>query len=208
VVTGAVILAAGASRRMNGRPKALLTVGGTTFLSLLTSTLRAAGADEVRAVVSAGLRPAAAALAVPGLELLVPPEPTAEPLVSLKAALTGPAHQWQALLVQPVDHPLVLPRTVRRLIDAYDGGRGRPLVQLRLRGRGGHPLLVGATLFDELLALPEGREGLRGLLREDPERVAVCETDDAGAVSGVNTEGDYRRLLGLEQRRLPISPPR
>lgn len=208
MVTGAVILAAGASRRMNGRPKALLTLGGTTFLGLLTDTFRSAGIEEVRAVVSAGLRPAAAALAVPGLELVVPPLTTAEPLASLKAALTGGALNWQALLVQPVDHPLVLPGTVRRLVERHDGGRGKPLVQLRRRGRGGHPLLVGRALFDELLSLPEGGEGLRGLLRADPMRVAVCEIDDAGAVTGVNTEGDYRRLLGLGERPRPISPPR
>jgi len=207
MVIGAVILAAGASRRMGGRHKALLKVGGTSFLALLTQTFRSAGVDQVRAVVSAELRARAAALAIPGLELLVPPEPTAEPLLSLKAGMAGIPGDWEALLVQPVDHPLVHPRTVRRQIDLFSVDSERPIVQLRRRGCGGHPLLVGRACFDEILGLPEGGDGLRGLLRADPGRIRPCETADSGAFSGVNTEADYRRLLGIRESGRPISPP-
>ncbi len=207
MVIGAVILAAGASRRMGGRPKALLKVGGTSFLALLTQTFRSAGVEHVRAVVSADLRARAAALAVAGLELVVPPEPTPEPLTSLKAGMAGMDEDWQAILVQPVDHPLVHPQTVRRMISLFSVDSQRPIVQLRRRGCGGHPLLVGRACFEEILGLPEGGEGLRDLLRADPGRIIPCDTADSGAFSGVNTEEDYRRLLSLESGGRPISPP-
>jgi molybdenum cofactor cytidylyltransferase len=207
MVVGAVILAAGASRRMGGRPKALLMVGGTSFLALLTGTFRSAGVDQVLAVVSSELRPRAAALAVPGLELVVPPAPTAEPLASLKAGMAVIPDDWQAMLVQPVDHPLVHPHTVRRQIDLFSADAERPVVQLRRRGCGGHPLLVGRTCFQEILDLPEGGDGLRDLLRADPGRIIPCETADRGAFSGVNTEEDFRRLLSQETGGRPISHP-
>lgn len=207
MVIGAVILAAGESRRMGGKPKALLRVGGTSFLALLTGTFRSAGVDQVRAVVSADLRPRAAALAVAGLELLVPPEPTPEPLASLKAGMAVIPDDWEALLVQPVDHPLVHPQTIRRQISLFSSDPERPIVQLRRRGCGGHPLLVGRACFEEILDLPEGGDGLRQMLRADPGRVRPCETADNGAFSGVNTEEDYRRLLNFETGGRPITHP-
>lgn len=207
MVTGAVILAAGLSRRMGGRPKALLQVGGTSFLALLTETFRDAGVDQVRAVVSEDLRLRAAGLAIPGLELVVPPEQTSEPLLSLKAAMAGIPDDWQAMLVHPVDHPLVLPQTVRQQIDRFSADTSRPIVQLRFRGQGGHPLLVGRACFKEILSLAEDGDGLRSLLRSDPDRVVACETGDRGVFSGVNTEDDYRRLLSLRVSGGPIRPP-
>jgi len=204
---GGVILAAGASRRMGGRPKALLQVGGTSFLALLTETFRAAGVDQVRAVVSEDLRPRAAALAIPGLDLVVPPEPTPEPLLSLKVGMVDVAGHWQAMLVQPVDHPLVQPRTVRALIKQFRERPESPIVQLRRNGRGGHPLLVGRDCFAGILALPAGGQGLRDLVRGRPELVQHHRTTDSGAFSGVNTEEDYRRLLSLGAGGRPISPP-
>ena len=95
---------------------------------------------------------------------------------------------------------------MERLVACFEGS-GRPIAQLRRRGRGGHPLLVGRELFGEILELAEGGEGLRGLLRADPDRVGYCESDDDGAFAGVNTEEEYRRLLSLETGGRPISPP-
>jgi molybdenum cofactor cytidylyltransferase len=207
MVIGAVILAAGASRRMGGRHKALLRVGGTPFLALLTETFRDAGADQVLAVVSEDLRPRAAALAIPGLELVVPPEPTSEPLLSLQAAMAGIPDDWQAMLVHPVDHPLVRPQTIRQQIELLSADSTGPIVQLCHRGHGGHPLLVGRACFGEILGLAEGGDGLRGLLRTDPGRVVTCETGDRGAFSGVNTEDDLRRLLSLKMSGGPIRHP-
>ena len=207
MVTGGVILSAGASRRMGGRPKALLTVGGTSFLALITDTFFAAGVEQVRAVVSADLLPRAAALAVAGLELVVPPEPTPEPLLSLKAAMAGVSDQWDAMLIHPVDHPLVRPGTIRRQIGLLEEDPAHPIVRLCRRGQGGHPLLVGQSCFGEILDLPAGGVGLRGLLKADPDRVRSLETDDLGACAGVNTEDDYRRLLSLKEPARPISPP-
>ncbi len=192
---------------MGGRPKALLTVGGTTFLALITETLYAAGVEQVRAVVSADLRPRAAALAVAGLELMVPPDPTPEPLISLKTALASVSDHWDAMLIHPVDHPLVLPGTIRRQIGLLEEDPGHPIVRLCRRGKGGHPLLVGRSCFDEILDLPAEGEGLRGLLKADPDRVSSLETDDPGVLAGVNTEDDYRRLLSLGEGGRPISPP-
>src|SRR5204863_505817 len=73
---GAVILAAGAGRRLGGAAKALLSVDGTTFLANIDATMRAAGGTGGVVVVgephAAAVPAAARAL---GLEVATNPDP-------------------------------------------------------------------------------------------------------------------------------------
>ena len=149
-----VLLAGGASSRMGGRPKALLPTGqgDETFLARIVSALREGGVDDV--VVVAGyhveaIERAASLLAMP-VRVLHNPAPEDGQLSSLLIALTAVDHPGvSAMLVTLVDLPLVLPATVRAVLEGYRR-TAAPIVRPARGGRHGHPILFDRSLFDEL----------------------------------------------------------
>ena len=119
-----VVLAGGASSRMQGRPKALLPAGPgpETFLERIVSTLRAGGVDDVVIVTghhhdAVGGR---ASLLRPMVRVVRNPRPEQGQLSSLLAALGVVDHPGvRAMLVTLVDLPLVSAATVRAVLDAH-----------------------------------------------------------------------------------------
>jgi molybdenum cofactor cytidylyltransferase len=190
-VVPALILAAGASSRM-GRTKALLPLpDGLSFLARLDSTLRAAGVEDVVAVIghdAAAIRAAAAGLR---LRLARNPDPSRGQLSSLLAGLD--VLQAGPVLVTPVDLPLVTPATVRLVIDAWLA-TGAPIVRPERDGRHGHPVIFAERILDELrradLAL-----GARPVIQAHREEIVDVRVDDEGAFEDIDTPEDYARLV-------------
>jgi molybdenum cofactor cytidylyltransferase len=213
----AIVLAAGASRRM-GRPKLLLPYGGTTLLGSLLTAIRNGGASPI-VVVAAGDDAALAAWcgaaaagggACPGLRLASNAEPERGMLSSVLAgiaalggatALGGKAAALRGagaapLLITPGDLPALRAATVAALIARQRAAGARLAVPVHA-GRRGHPLAVAATLVPEIERLDPGR-GLRQLLDLYAGELLAVEVDDPGCVSDVDTPGDYARLRGLD----------
>src|SRR6187455_1164650 len=109
----AVVLAAGAGRRMGG-PKALLRVAGEPFLARAGRVLARPGVASVVAVIGHEAERVAAEAAAPaGVTLLVNPAYETGMLSSILRGLEeAQARGAGAVLLHPVDHPLVLPETV------------------------------------------------------------------------------------------------
>lgn len=175
-----LVLSAGASSRM-GRPKALCTLGGETFVARLVTAMFAAGCAEVTVVVgahAAEIRPAVPAPA----RVVINGEWRRGMRASLAAGLAalppGP------VLLTHVDRPWVAPATWAALV-AADG-----LVIPTHRGRGGHPIRLPAALRARLGAGDD--TPLRDLVAAArPTRLAV---DDPGVIVNANTPRDLARL--------------
>ena len=185
----AIVLSAGASRRM-GQPKALLTLpDGVTFAEAISRTARAAGVlhvcfvlgpphgDEIRARLPAGAATA------------WNPDPGRGMLSSVQVGIAAMQHSADAALIWPIDQPLVTPATVRALLAAPAGSIALPIGG----GAGGHPLLVPRDFYAAVLRLP-GERGLRGLLEDEAGRVSRIPVGDPGAVTDFDTPKDYARL--------------
>jgi CTP:molybdopterin cytidylyltransferase MocA len=184
----AVILAAGAGRRM-GRPKALVELGPTTFLERVLATARRAGVQRLAVVVAEAEAEILRRHDLTGVKVLHNPDPSAGPISSIRVALADPEiAAADAILVHPVDHPLVRSGTLRRLTAAFQAG-GAAIVVPCVDGRGGHPTLFGRSVFRELLTGPEA-EGARRVVRHDPSRVLRLEVDDPGVRENLNTPED------------------
>jgi molybdenum cofactor cytidylyltransferase len=197
-VIAAVILAAGASSRM-GRDKGLLPLpGGGTFLSRLARSLREGGCTEVVAVVGEAADAFRAAVEREGLpvRLVRNPDPSRGQLSSLHEALDDLAPLVpRAIVMVPVDLPLVAPATVRAVIDAWERG-GSPIVRPSRRGRHGHPVLFDARVLPELRAA-DLSAGARVVVRAHAAESCDVEVDDPGAFEDIDTPEDYRRVFGL-----------
>jgi molybdenum cofactor cytidylyltransferase len=198
VMIGAVILSAGASSRM-GRPKALLPVGpgGETFLARIVGSLRAAGLDQIAVVVGADATPIRAEVvrSGPDIRVVENPDPSRGQLSSLVAALDAldrPA--VEALLVIPVDQPLVAVDTIRAVIAAYL--RTRPLiVRPACSHRHGHPVIFDRSMFHELRSA-DLAAGARAVVARHAGEVVDVPVEDEGAFVDIDTPEDYERWIG------------
>ncbi len=195
----AVVLAAGASTRM-GRPKALLPISrdGETFLARILRTLTDAGADDVVVVVGAHADAVNEAIGrLPILARTVENRAYARgQLSSLIAALdVADRPGVNALMVMPVDMPLVSVATVRLVVSAYR--RTSPLVTRPVQGaRHGHPVIFDRRLFAELRAADSSR-GARAVIAAHLDGVLDVPVDDAGAFQDIDTPEDYAHHIGL-----------
>jgi CTP:molybdopterin cytidylyltransferase MocA len=198
-VVAAVILAAGFSSRM-GRDKALLPIpGGETFLSRLASTFSAGGCAEVVVVASAAAAAVRAAIERGRLpvHLVTNPDPSRGQLSSLHEAIDFLAPRApRALLMAPVDLPLIARTTVERVIDAWIRS-GAPVVRPSWRGRHGHPVLFDARVLAELRAA-DVSAGARAVVRAHAAETFDVEADDPGAFDDIDTPDDYRRVVGVD----------
>jgi molybdenum cofactor cytidylyltransferase len=193
----ALVLAAGRSTRM-GRPKALLSVTrvGETFVERLVGTLVAGGIDDV--VVVAGEQ-ASAIRARLGFRarVVVNPDVDQGQLSSIVVGLDVIDRPGvSAVMIAPVDQPLVSETTVRALVEAWRRTHA-PIVRPVREGRHGHPVIFDRTLFDELRAA-DPAQGARVIVHAHAESLADIAVDDDGCFADIDTPADYERWTGLK----------
>jgi CTP:molybdopterin cytidylyltransferase MocA len=195
VVVG-IILAAGASVRM-GRPKALLPIGGDTFVTRVCRTLLDAGVDDLVVVAGAEHEAIAEAVGLAGLPARIVENPRREE-GQLSSVLTGLAVADRpgvdAVLVHLVDAPLVRPDTVRAVLNAFFRTHA-PIVRPAVGGRHGHPVLFARCAFDELRRAAPAI-GARGVVQARAAEVCNVPVDDEGACRDIDTPEDFARLSG------------
>ena len=186
---GAIVLAAGSSSRM-GRSKAMLTMGprGRTFVDAITQTLGAAGVAAVRVVVAPGLEPLP-----PGG--VMNPDPSAGMLSSVQCGLRAFPEDVDAVLVWPVDHPLVERDTVVAMIAAFRREKA-PIVVPTHEGRRGHPVLFAACLIPELLAA-DPSYGARAVVHAHDDRLELAVADP-GVIADIDTPEEYERHFKVQ----------
>jgi molybdenum cofactor cytidylyltransferase len=183
----AILLAAGASRRMNGRDKLLEDAGGEPVLRRTARALLDSAADEVLVVLRPGDEARRAALE--GLEVGVVENPEAvEGMASsIRAGLARAAPEADAVVLALADMPEVSAAHVDALIEAFDPGAGRAICRAAdAEGRPGHPVLFGRRFFESLARLT-GDEGARDILRANADFVTLAPTPGRGARLDLDT---------------------
>ncbi|MCE7082068.1 NTP transferase domain-containing protein [Streptomyces sp. ST2-7A] len=198
-----LVLAAGGGRRLGGRPKALLELGGRTLVEHAVTTLSTAGCDPVRVVIGAEAERVRARLdastPVP-CEIVVNPEWERGMGSSLRAGLTPPPAA-DAVLVTLVDQPGIGAVAAARVIATarnLPGGLRTALVTAGHAGRRGHPVLLGAAHLPGVIASARGDRGARAYLAEHADRVVTVECSDVADPADIDTPEDLRRVLGGE----------
>lgn len=200
----AIILAAGESSRM-GRTKALLPdPDGRPFVARLGRTLAAAGVPHIVVVTGTGSDAIARALAADRAAVVpvvaVNPDPARGQISSLWVGLDAvQALAPDAVLVIPVDIPMVRASTVRQVVESWRATRAL-VVRPAVGARHGHPVLFDRALFDELRRAPLDR-GARGVVHAHAAGIADVPVDDEGCLVDVDTPGDYEALM-----RRPAGP--
>lgn len=192
---GAVVLAAGMSRRM-GEPKVLLPwSGGKTILEHILQQLILTRAEPI-IVVSGNRADAVRQIAEQmGVQWVHNPDyERTDMLTSLKHGLRAMPDSVSAALVVLGDQPRIQPRIIGQVLAAYAEGRGT-IVAPSYQMRRGHPILIDRRFWQELLALPDDAAP-RDVINVHADQVAYVVTEDDSVLRDVDTPEDYR-----EERR-------
>jgi CTP:molybdopterin cytidylyltransferase MocA len=188
----AIILAAGESRRM-GRPKALVSYRGLTFIEHLLQATQHPRIGERRVVLGAHADEIRAQFPAGRFSVVVNDEWEKGPLSSIQAALrTLPPSGIDGIMICPVDHPLVSEKLVAALIDAFDS-TGRGIVVPKFQSRRGHPVLFRSTLVPELMSAPLD-VGARAVVRAHRGEIVEVPTEEEAVVLNLNDPAALARL--------------
>ncbi|MDR2077118.1 MAG: nucleotidyltransferase family protein [Desulfovibrio sp.] len=212
-----IILAAGYSRRMGGRVKALARLGGQTLLERAAAALRQGGVASVLAVAGHDRERVRREAARLGIRAVVNPDIDRGMFSSLQIGLAALVPEApDSVLILPVDAALVLARSVAALLALREKTRaeaGSPLLVPTFLGLPGHPVLAPANHLEAILRW-SGENGLRGYLDSlpsappgTPPPLVLCPLPDAGIGSDLDTPAQLAAaeafLRATDNRRRP-----
>jgi molybdenum cofactor cytidylyltransferase len=187
---GAIILAAGRSRRM-GTQKVLLPFRGATILEHIVDQLLKSRTNAVYVVVGYRGDRIRAALAGRPVSIVDNPDHDAGMLSSVRCGVKALPEECEAFGVALGDQPRVTTTLFDQLLDAFTSSERGIVVPLH-DGRRGHPIVVAARYRPEILDRYDG-VGLRGLLRAHPDDVFELPVPQAWVLSDMDLPEDYER---------------
>lgn len=188
----AVILAAGGSSRM-GFPKALLSIGGYTFLEKIYKNIVQVGLNPVRLVAGEHFNLIADRFPELMPIMIKNDKPDLGQLHSLRLGLREIGAECDGVCMFLVDHPLVQMETVALLAGEYEQS-GCGIIIPTFQGKRGHPVLFDKSVFAELFTVPlEG--GARQVVNSDEKRVAEVAVEDPGVLADIDTRAAYDKYI-------------
>lgn len=193
----AIVLAAGASRRM-GRPKQLLPWGDATVLGQTLRNLQQSLVENVIVVTGYAAEAVKAIATEYGAQVMHNDDyDEGEMLSSLQTAVAALPDTCDAILVVLADQPLIGPQVFDKLLQAYTAGEGDLLAPV-YEGRRGNPVLFGRRYFKGLLELPHGAAP-RDLLRQYGHRLRLIEVGTEAVLQDLDRPEEYERLRPQEE---------
>jgi len=184
---GAVILAAGESRRM-GEPKPLVKIKGKRMIEWVVNSFKGPAEDII---VVLGHKPDAVK---PVLEKLgvrwVVNENYREGMVSSFKEGLRELENCDAVFLALGDQPFVDKDYLTDAIDAWK--RGAKIVSPVYKGKKGHPVLFDQSLFDEILSL-QRYEMIRDVIHRHSEGLKLVEAGE-WAVMDLDSPEDLQKL--------------
>jgi len=190
-----VLLAAGTGKRL-GRVKALVEFDGSRLAERGVRTLARGGCRPVLVVLGASADEVEEACALDEA-IVVTNEAWQEGMGgSVRLALAEAVELGvEAVVILPVDQPLVSAELVSRLIDAWRSGAAAAVATYR--GEQATPVALDRSLFDYVASSAVGDVGARAFLRSNPDLVTPVACEDVGDPSDIDTEEDLLRIENL-----------
>jgi molybdenum cofactor cytidylyltransferase len=183
---GALLLAAGQSRRMGGPNKLLAEIHGVPMVARVAQRLLASRARPIIAVLGNRADEVDAALGKLPVERVRNLDFAGGLSTSLKRGIGALPPHLDGALVCLGDMPLVTGRHLDRLIAAFNPLEGRAIIVPTRHGKRGNPVLWARHFFPEMTQIA-GDVGARHLIGEHAELVAEIEMDDDAILVDIDT---------------------
>lgn len=196
---GAVLLAAGAGKRLGGRPKALLELGGVPLVMRQLIALSGAGVNEVAVVLGHHADAIEASIRQLPITIVRNPAPDDGQISSVRIGLQALSARLDAVLVALADQPLINEQDITALIGAFKKrGAGTSMVVPRVQDESGahepgNPVIFDGGLREQWLA---GSADLacRKWRGAHPEQVQWMDTDNRRYRIDIDTPQDLDRF--------------
>jgi molybdenum cofactor cytidylyltransferase len=192
VSTAALILAAGASRRL-GRPKQLERWGDTNLLGHVVARTKEFAVDEIWVVLGHELERIVAETDMSGVGIIENPEWEEGIASSLRVGLDALTRlsRCERVLIVIGDQPAISTEVVEELTASH-AKAGYPVTRPKYRYIAGNPVIVERSLWPRVMSLG-GDEGAARLFQAHPEWVNEVWFADP-APRDVDTETDVADL--------------
>jgi molybdenum cofactor cytidylyltransferase len=205
MTVGAVLLAAGAGRRLGGRPKALLELGGVPLVMRQLVALSGAGVDEVVVVVGHHAEAVEQAIGAFPITVVRNPAPDDGRASSVRLGLQALSPRLDTIIVAPADLPLIDAQDIVALIGAYRKRGEASMVVPRVNdgsaAQPGNPIVFDAALRERWLA-GDADLACRRWREQHPEDVRWFDTDNTRYRVDVDTPDDLETFAARTGHRL------
>ncbi len=186
-----------------GAYKPLLPFGNQTIIETCVANFECAGITDIVIVVSKHReKEMRARLSHLQVRFAVNADEASEMSDSIRCGGEQLSDETNAFFIALADQPSIAPAVIERLIDERRRTNAH-IIAPEYGGRGGHPVLIGFALRDELLHL-DPKRGLRALMeaRKDEVRRVAFETEYV--VRDMDTWDDY---CALHTETFGVAPP-
>lgn len=189
-----ILLAAGESSRMQGAFKPLLKWGKRTVIGECVHQMRNSQLAEIFVVLGHREMEIRQTLAGSGVQYVINEDYKQGMLSSIKAGLSLISPNADAALIALVDQPMVSKEIIDSLIDAFSAGE-KGVVLPTYRGKRGHPVIVAAKYFDDIMQLDEDvPEGMRQFIAGHRNDTLEVPVDTPAVIEDIDLPDDYERL--------------
>ena len=179
-----------------GTPKALLDWDGAPLIRRQVDALIEAGLSPIIVVLGHAYEELAPVVPdAPVVHIVHNPDYKKGKTTSIKAGASelqrhGPG---DSLLLLNVDQPRSA-NLIKRVVDAHDDSDAVVTVPT-WGGKGGHPIVLSASLLGELLEIREETLGVKALRIRHESRTQRVDLGDPQVTLDMNTPDDYRKAL-------------
>jgi molybdenum cofactor cytidylyltransferase len=183
---GAIVLAAGQSRRMGKDNKLLAPVDGKPMVRHVLEAVLASQAKPLAVVTGHDYAAVEAALPKGRYSLAHNPDYASGLSSSLRRGLAALPEEIDGVLVCLGDMPRLTPQILDRLIAAFNPVEGRAICVPTWQGKRGNPVLFARRFFAEMQEVA-GDTGARALIGDHAEVVCEVAMDDDAVLLDIDT---------------------
>ena len=193
--TGALLLAAGFSRRFNGCKLAARLNDGENLFTHSLKSVRSVFADILiigrEALLEQGVYDSAN-----GLDIVLNPDAAQGMGSSLACGARMIPGDWQCAAICLADMPQLSPATLQQLIEQAREDR---IILPVHNSKPGHPVIFGAQFFAALQQC-RGDSGARQVIKTHQDAVIRIPVDDAGILQDIDDRDSLQRLLDASEQ--------
>jgi molybdenum cofactor cytidylyltransferase len=205
---GAVLLAAGAGRRLGGIAKALIRIEGVSLVQRQLRVLREAGVDTIVVVTGFERQAVEAAVRAPGARgaatTVAYNAEYAQGLAgSVRVGLAALGPGFDGILMALVDQPLIEAGDLCTLMAAFEGRPAGHALVPQVEGARGNPVMLDELVRERVLRSAPGL-GVRELLDREPSLVHAWQTRNQRFLTDLDAPEDLERLASLTGWRIEL----
>ncbi len=173
-----------------GRSKQLLPLNNKPLIRHCLDTIFAAQIEDVVVVLGADCAGIEKAIEDYRVKKAFNPDPASDMSESLRIGLRETHEASTSCLVCLSDHPLVLSRTIRTLLNLHSKNPGKIIIPV-YNGKRGHPTLFPMSVVREVF----NGHTLRDVIQRAADIVEPVRVEDKGIIFDIDTMDDYEKAL-------------